>query len=289
MESGEINPQDYVFNADWNIGYFWGGGSLLGGAFWQPMKLHESETARYIIMLLCRTSYRSSGYLPNINRCMTCELEHCPLSSMDLKREGASWKNENPERDYRLDLFMAAIAKVERELGIPRKNLTGFISHNGEYISLGAVKCGKNIHMSLPVTILNDVLYDPRERNWDEILAEMGYQLYVIAGRGERLIITPGSEGEPMQKAREFWASHGCDSVYESDKDTSASECTASENEAGTANECIAAETDESTDSGCAEEVEVSSDKKEHEGDKNITLKERAVSFIKALSGKFSK
>ena len=47
--NGKIDAIQYITNANWQIGYFWGGGSMIGGGFYQPYDIvkNKQETRRY--------------------------------------------------------------------------------------------------------------------------------------------------------------------------------------------------------------------------------------------------
>lgn len=124
IEKGEISPQEYIHSANWQVGYFWGGGSMIGGGYYQPMDLisQQEEVRNYLTELACRGAYRSSGCKPKDERCSSCQ----------AKKNCFFWKGEAEPREYdpRLELFQALRQRLEKE--VPGYTLQGFICDAGE-------------------------------------------------------------------------------------------------------------------------------------------------------------
>lgn len=112
ITSGLISPHDYIVTANWQVGYFWGGGSMVNGGYYQPMNLikENAEVRRYLKILSCRGHYHSCGYMPTEENCNNCTIENCPFS----KYKTGNWDNENQEHDPRRDLFKALCERFEK-------------------------------------------------------------------------------------------------------------------------------------------------------------------------------
>lgn len=110
LETGEISAHDYITSANWQIGYYWGGGSMIGGGYYQPFDIvnKQAEVQRYFKILSCRGHKISSGYDATEVACSKCSVENCPLKS-------GNWNNELPEEDPRCFLFNALLKRFEND------------------------------------------------------------------------------------------------------------------------------------------------------------------------------
>lgn len=111
IASGKFSIPEYINSANWQVGYYWGGGSMLGGGYYQPLDLinRKDEIRRYLQILSCRGAHQSSGYVPSEKNCGNCSVENCPLN-----QEG-NWNEEMHEPDPRRDLFNALCERLEQE------------------------------------------------------------------------------------------------------------------------------------------------------------------------------
>ena len=100
---GKISPHDYIYSANWLIGYFWGGGGMMTGGYYQPFDIvnRKEEVQRYFKILKCRGLYRASAHVPSYSECVKCPVDNCPMSNY---KEG-DWENELSEHDPRIDFF----------------------------------------------------------------------------------------------------------------------------------------------------------------------------------------
>lgn len=125
--SGTIDAEEYVKSANWMVGYYWGGGSMVGGGYYQPIDIvnHSKEAKRYIRILSCRTNAVSSGYRPTEDRCANCAIKNCPFSSAECNR--GKWEDEFiREEDPRHEVFNLLSKKFESQF--PGYTLRGFLS-----------------------------------------------------------------------------------------------------------------------------------------------------------------
>lgn len=124
IASGEVSAHDYIASANWQVGYCWGGGSMVGGGYYQPIDIigRKEEVRRYLTILSCRGHLRSSGYMPTEDACNNCPVNNCPFSK--FKQDG-SWDSELQEPDPREDLFDALRKRFEQEN--PGYTLRGFL------------------------------------------------------------------------------------------------------------------------------------------------------------------
>ena len=121
--NGEVSPHEYIYKANWLVGYFWGGGSMIGGGYYQPLDIigRNEEVRRYLKILACRGSYRACGYMPTNEDCSKCELSDCPFSTFSH----GDWSKEISESDPRKDFFNSLLKRFENEN--PGYTLRGFI------------------------------------------------------------------------------------------------------------------------------------------------------------------
>lgn len=221
LDAGRISPTSYIENAYWNFGYYWGGGSLLGGVFWTPLEttagIHNTEyVKRYLSILACRTHRNSCGYMPPADQCSRCFVKQCPFSEVEEKNRGASWENEVSEHDYRVDMLKAVAERVKEDLGF---EVYGLLCHKGENALLVPHNWKKETcTLYLPVTLTNDLLYNPGERDWKGIAKKMQLELGVLFDPNKRVLVDSQSDNEFCQK---FWES--C-FMREEDKDAAPKE-----------------------------------------------------------------
>lgn len=207
LDAGKILPASYIENAYWSFGYYWGGGSLLGGVFWKPLEntagIHDKEyVKRYLSILACRTHRNSCGYMPPRDQCSRCHVKQCPFSEVEEKSRGASWKNEVNEHDYRVDMLKAVEERVKEELGF---EVSGLICYKGENALLIPHNWKKETcTLYLPVTLTNDLLYNPGERDWKKIAKNMQLELGVLFDKDKRVLVDSQSDSDFCRK---FWES----------------------------------------------------------------------------------
>lgn len=125
ISNGNVDSHGYIFSANWQIGYFAGGGSITG-AYYQPYKLIENghEVGRYLEILGCRMLMRTSGHVQNEEHCKKCQIERCPLSEF---KEG-SWEEEpiTEKYDPRMCLFKALRIWIKEKAREKQYDLRGF-------------------------------------------------------------------------------------------------------------------------------------------------------------------
>lgn len=110
LEMGEITPQEYINSAKFLVGYYWGGGSVFYGAYYQPLDIvnKKEEVQRYLQILNCRGNRRSSGHTPDFEECTNCSVEKCPMSNF----KNGAWDKEIQEVDYRKDFYKALVIRM---------------------------------------------------------------------------------------------------------------------------------------------------------------------------------
>lgn len=173
LERGLITPQEYIETSKWGYGYYWGGGSLVGGCFWQPLEegigiYDTAKISRYLHMLSCRTNRRSSGAIPTPEQCKNCSVKGCPV-------QRGSFKSEIPEIDYRVHLFKALAERADQELGIKLRGLCCSDLPDDEVI-LTPGKPGE-CSVTIPQTLSVDLLNNPGERDWKELCKKFRFDL----------------------------------------------------------------------------------------------------------------
>lgn len=222
LERGEIDPVDYINNARWSYGYYWGGGSMLGGVFWQPLEdgtgiKNKDMISRYLNILSCRTMARSSGYKAPLERCQKCSVDSCPFSQHAEKNADADWDKEIKEHNYRIDLSNAFATRIKEELNL---NLVDVYCYHGDHaLVIPADRKLGDCFLYLPVKLLNDVLYNPGDRDWKAIAEELLFEFGVMMEK-DRLVYDPEEAEVPVAKfCRNFWDAFGYAEMVE---DTSA-------------------------------------------------------------------
>ena len=211
VESGLIDPLDYIESSWWSFGYYWGGGSMIGGSFWQPLEnvcgIHDTEKiSRYLQILECRTAKRASGYNPTRSECMDCKVEKCPFSKVDAKNEGASWESEIAEHDYRRDMFSAVAERAKKVLEV---NLHGVLCYDGDNALLIPNSYEESCMLYLPVSLTNDILYNPGERDWAQIASNLKFELGVFMKKDRIVVEEDKLEILAAEFARNFWEKFG--------------------------------------------------------------------------------
>ena len=167
LEQQIVSVEDYVENSTWSFGYYWGGGSVLGGVQWMPFEekgIHEREKInRYLTILSCRTSRRFSGYLADEQKCAQCSVKNCPFSRF---HQNASWDNEVKELDDRILLFKAVKERIQNRFG-----LEATLCLNQENNSIWIFPSYKKgtVTIRLPEATLIDMLYNPGKYDTDEV------------------------------------------------------------------------------------------------------------------------
>lgn len=184
IKSGEISPSDYIRQANWLVGYFWGGGSMVGGGYYQPMDIvgRQDEVRKYLKTLDCRGITGACHYMPNEAKCARCTLTECWFSKYkEGKRE-----DDIQEPDPRHDLFDALMRRFEKEY--PGYTLRGFccsetleddqafVSANGRYLEdkphSFLVYVSDNVIRSI-------LMHTVAPENWDEYAATFKFIMKV--------------------------------------------------------------------------------------------------------------
>lgn len=207
LNNGEITVKNYIEESHFNYGYFWGGGGLLSGAYWQPLEGNtgindKNRISRYLEILSCRTATHSHGYRPKGEQCQRCKIDEtgCPFSSLN---QTGCWDNEVQELDARIDLFNAIEDRLQEELGF---EICSDMSHSNDQNELllfpgyepNSVKAFVNKEL------LNNLLYHPeQEYDWATIAKSFIITLG-IAYQDERVLI-PTDIADKNKFCLEFW------------------------------------------------------------------------------------
>ena len=185
--NGEISAHEYILSANWLIGYYWGGGSMIGGGYYQPFDIvgRKEEVRRYFKILSCRGNWISSLYMPSEAKCAACPLENCPFSE---SKEG-DWEKEMPEVDLRVDLLKRLIRRFEQEYS--GYTLRGM--HCGAGIPDGTIVLNPNWHesedepYSFMVCISSSVIqsllmHEIEMESLEEYVGKVKFQIVLIEG-----------------------------------------------------------------------------------------------------------
>lgn len=113
LSSGKVSTEEYINNAYWAFGYYWGGGNMISGGYFTPLEntpgLNNREKIyRFMTIIACEGNNRASGYTPTFERCSKCSIEKCPFSIH--KGNYGNYSHEIPRPDGRKD-FVKIVAK----------------------------------------------------------------------------------------------------------------------------------------------------------------------------------
>lgn len=159
LENGEVYPLAYIANAYWSYGKYMGGNDVSAGVFWKPLEECDG----------IRNTEKISQYL------------HQQNNSID------------PD-DYRQNLFRAMKNRIKEELEL---EVDGFMSYNGENALLIAnPKERDTVTCYLPAILLNDILYCPGEREWEEFANSFRFELG--ANNSQRRYVIPDNTRENL-------------------------------------------------------------------------------------------
>lgn len=228
MESGEVSAHDYIYTANWLVGYYWGGGSMIGGGYYQPFDIigGKNEIRRYFKILSCRGNYISSGYKPSKERCSACSVENCPFS----KYKEGNWDNEFKEHDSRIDFFEALYRVFEKQH--PLYKFKGFcclnieddtiiLEPNARYVDEDPftlmVYASKNVIRSL---LMHKVIPE----DWDEYAKGFNFKLRKMFSK-EYLEVTDENldivfdDVDYIERVKKPELEHECDEIPEKQDD----------------------------------------------------------------------
>lgn len=220
IEEEKVTVIEYVDKAFWSYGYFWGGGGLLSGVYWQLLEggkpgINDKEKIdRYLTILSCRTSKRSSGYVPTEEHCTRCQVESCPFSKLVEKNYDASWAKEVQEYDARVELYKSVKRKLKEQFGL---DVVSIMPHNGEenVMKLYAGMEPGTVEIRLAQSLLTDLLYHPAMYDVDMVADSLGIEAAIkwyYDNNGQMIhdqykLLQP-VEGEPIDVGAlyEFWS-----------------------------------------------------------------------------------
>ena len=193
---GRVSVRDFITSANWQVGYYWGGGSMIGGGYYQPLDLVgcRDEVHRYLQILSCRGYSQSCGYMPSEKECSQCFVENCPFS----KYKGGNWNTEIQEPDSRLELFKALRRRFEKEN--PGYSLSGFICGS---VPDGEIWIRPNGHYSFlakaSMSVIQSLLmHEIVPEDWDEYADEFDFRIHKLFN-SQTFEVTP----ETLEKAFE--------------------------------------------------------------------------------------
>ena len=193
LEAEEMTTDEFIASSHFSYGYYLGGNSLFGGSYWQPLEddgatgIHSTERiSRYLNILHCQSELVASycvhpelvlgrHHSVKAKKCRdSCPLSRtgCPLSALN---ETGNWDEEVQEPDGRYELFLALRERLRTELGFEACDLSiHSISGTPNQLHLvpfGDSSCRDMVEVRVDVNLLNDLLYHPGERDWQEMAA----------------------------------------------------------------------------------------------------------------------
>ena len=176
--NGKIDAIQYITNANWQIGYFWGGGSMIGGGFYQPYDIvkNKQETRRYFQILSCRGRRIASGHVPYKETCDQCFVDNCPFS----KYKKGNWEDELKEFDPRVSFLEALVKRFEAEY--PGYTIRGFLSSkipDDQILVKANFHYGDDPYSFLAYasenTIRSLLIHEVEPENWDEFANKFSF------------------------------------------------------------------------------------------------------------------
>ena len=184
IASGKVSAHDYVTSANWMVGYYWGGGSMIGGGYYQPVDIlgRKEEVRRYLRILSCRTHYHSSGYQPYEEECTKCTVENCPFS----KYKEGRWTDEMEEFDPRIEFFRALRARFQLEY--PGYSLRGFLcgEHPDGEIRISPIgRYSKEESFSFVAYASSDIIrsllmHETEPEDWNEYAKSFEFRIHKL-------------------------------------------------------------------------------------------------------------
>ncbi len=166
---GAISVDKYIETAIWNYGFFWGGGTMLGGAHWQPLEdqrpgINNTEMVRrYLTILMCRTYERSSGFVPDADYCAKCHVECCPQSKHE-KKINSSWNREVREVYDVITLSQILQRRIEEIYGLKMVGCYPHTFSQNNIILMRGYKKG-TVNVYIPEALVVDMRYHPGKYN----------------------------------------------------------------------------------------------------------------------------
>ena len=162
LVKGDMSPEEYIENANWCFGYYWGGGSMISGGYFMPMDIHDKERIhRYMKILACTGCARVSGYRPSEERCSSCELDNCPFSHFKKSSE------ELFLPDDRLKLFEILSVVIANKFGYSIKGLTSSERLASDEIVLYPNFSEETFQLVISDKLAFDLLAHPRSKDFD--------------------------------------------------------------------------------------------------------------------------
>lgn len=152
LENGDVTPLQYIAGAYWNYGKYSDEEDVSTGIFWKPFEakkgISETEKIREYLNIIGKLKI-------------------------------------HPE-DFRQGFFAAIKKRAKKELEL---NIDDFMGYEGENALLIANSSQKDtITCFLPEILLNDILYHPGERNWEELANAFKFELGVSHNRRRYII-----------------------------------------------------------------------------------------------------
>ena len=207
LENG-LDVKSYIDSASWNVGHMWDGASVLEGTFWFPAELADPKIKRYLHLQTCKVwGYHKDSVKYGKEKCETCWMKNeCTASPAKNIQNVETHMCLPVFTDYRTKFRAAVYNRVRRDLGV---EVAGCYAYNGEYISVMGVRNCKSVTLHLPSRILNDLLCNPGERDWEQMADELQYEI-AVCGTIDKLIVSEVFEGTTKQTVYDFWKEHSC-------------------------------------------------------------------------------
>ncbi len=194
LAKGEITPEEYVDSTRWFFGYYWGGGSMVGGGYFTPLEctagIHDKEKIRRIMKpFSCRGCYLASGYRPSESECMLCDVTYCPYSAVAEKTVGETSELANLP-DNRYDFFKAVNDFIEKEYGYKLHGMCCGDAIPVDHIRLYPNYGERTFELYISDEYVKELLCNPKVAgfNWDREVEAM--KIFVCKPHvGERKLI----------------------------------------------------------------------------------------------------
>ena len=182
LVKGEIAIHEYVDNAVWNYGYYWGFNTMQsGGIHWQPLEdgkpgINDKEKVRrYLTILRCRAYEQYRNNQPMLVWCSDCYLQKCPMSVIPRKKEGASWEDEPKERHVRKEFYEALSELIRNRFGLEVRSLGVSKEFDDSewsiYLFKGVAEGTVKVFVS-EATIV-DMMYHPEKYDIEEVMEKI--------------------------------------------------------------------------------------------------------------------
>lgn len=210
LDSRKIWPFEYIPAVRWYYGQYLDNMDWPTNVFWQPIEKRpgindKKKVSRYLNILKCRVDFYRTAKMPTDETCASCNIEKCPFSMLNSKKEDSDWNNEIQEHDYRDELFDAIKERIKNELELEVVKCS-YYTGTRALLVMPSKYCQTTkdyVEVFLPIKMLNYLMYNPVYRNWQQYAKSFLFELGV-EGKEKRVVV-PNDQQNVAQYCREMF------------------------------------------------------------------------------------